>query len=101
MHMSLDELRNRTVIDAAGLAIGHVEAVFFDSRSWQVDAIRVSVRREMTEQIGAEKSIWRRATIDVPTEVIQSIGDAVLLHVRADELGDADAREEAASPPTP
>jgi hypothetical protein len=40
----------------------------------------------MTEQVGAAKSFLRKAMLDLPTTAVQSIGDAVLLRVRAEEL---------------
>jgi len=92
--ISCDDIRPRTVIDAAGLAIGEVDCVLLDPSSWHVDAIRVRLKREMTEQVGATKSLFRKATVDIPTAAIQSIGDAVLLRVKAEKLREAAHPEE-------
>ena len=98
--VSSDEIRDRTVIDAAGLAIGEVEAVLMDPVSWHVDALRVRLRREVTEQVGATKSFFRKATIDVPTTAVQSVGDAILLRVKGEELREASAPDEAGTEAT-
>lgn len=98
--ISANEIRQRTVIDAAGVAIGDVETVVMDPVSWHVDALRVRLRREMTEQVGATKSLFRKVTIDVPTTAVQSVGDAVLLHVTAAELREASPPEETGAPAT-
>jgi sporulation protein YlmC with PRC-barrel domain len=94
-----NEIRQRTVIDAAGLAIGEVEEVLVDASSWRVEALRVRLRREVTDQVGATKGFFRRATIDVSTTAIQSIGDAVLLSVGAEHLRDDPQPEETRASP--
>ena len=92
--ISCDDIRERAVIDAAGLAIGEVDSLLIDPASWHVDAIHVRLRREMTEQVGAARSFFRKSTIDISTTLVQSVGDAVLLHVKADELRDSSHAEE-------
>jgi sporulation protein YlmC with PRC-barrel domain len=77
------------VIDAGGLAIGRVDSLWLDPVSWQVKALRVALRREMTEEVGATRGFFRKATIDVPTDSVQSVGDAVLLRVKAHDLREA------------
>jgi sporulation protein YlmC with PRC-barrel domain len=84
--LSCEGLQERTVIDAAGLAIGHVDSMWLDPVSWRVKALRVTLRREMTEEVGATRGFFRKATVDVPTDSVQSVGDAVILRVRAHEL---------------
>jgi sporulation protein YlmC with PRC-barrel domain len=86
--ISCEDLRERTVIDAAGLAIGRVDSLLLDPASWKVKALRVSLRREVTEAVGAPRSFFRKATVDVPTESVQSVGDAVLLRLKAHDLRD-------------
>jgi len=84
--LSCDSLRERAVIDAAGVTIGHVDCVLLDPTSWQVKAVRVTLRREVTEEVGAVRSLFRKATIDVPTIAVQSVGDSVLLRLPAHDL---------------
>jgi len=99
--LSCDALRERTVIDAAGVAIGQVDSLLLDPTSWQVQAIRVSLRREMTEEVGAARSLFRKSTIDVPTAAVQSVGDAILLRLKAHDLRDGRPDGEKARPVAP
>lgn len=96
MHIALGELRQRAVVDAAGRVIGEVDEVAIDTSSWRVKSLRVKLRRAAGAAIGAEQSIFRAGHIDVPTTMIQSIDDAVVLRVDARELvpdgGDTDVR---------
>src|SRR4051794_29052238 len=41
---SCDSLRERAVIDAAGVTIGYVDCVLLDPTSWQIKAVRVTLR---------------------------------------------------------
>ena len=86
MHISLDSLMQRKVLDAAGHAIGEVEALLFDSTSWHVAIIRVLLRRDVAEQAGVHASVFKKAHIDIPTTMVQSVGDVVLLSVNVESL---------------
>jgi sporulation protein YlmC with PRC-barrel domain len=86
MNLTDVELRERTVIGADGNAIGQVAALVIDSDSWTVKAVRIKLRSNVAEQVGAEHSIFRASTIDVGTEHVQSVGDAVVLTISANGL---------------
>lgn len=81
-----EDLRGRTVIDAAARAIGEVEALFLDPETWRVDALRVRLRREVADQLGVPRGLLHGATIEVPTALVGAVGDAVSLRVPAAEL---------------
>lgn len=77
------------MIDAAGVAIGQLDCLLLDPASWQVKAVRVNLRREMTEEVGAARTLFRKATIDIPaTASVQSVGDAILPRLKAHDLRD-------------
>jgi sporulation protein YlmC with PRC-barrel domain len=82
-------LLQRVVIDAGGLVLGVVEDVLLDLAGWRVDALRVKLRREVADEVGVENPFFRRPSIDVPSHLVQSVGDAVILKVRADALHEA------------
>lgn len=84
--LSCNEIHQRTVIDASGTAIGEVDGIVMDPASWRVEALRVRLSREATEQVGAAKGLFRKAVIDISTTAIQSVGDTVLLRMRAEDL---------------
>lgn len=86
MHMEFGELRQRAVVDAAGRVVGDVDEVAIDTSSWRVKTLRVKLRRAAGAAIGAEQSIFRAGHIEVPSNMIQSVGDAVVLSIDAREL---------------
>jgi sporulation protein YlmC with PRC-barrel domain len=89
MAQPCSELFHLKVLDAGGLVLGEVETVLVDPATWKVSALRMKVRREMSDQVGVDRGLFGRPTIDVPCRLVQSVGDAVLLHTSAAHLLDA------------
>ena len=86
MRISDETLRGMTVIAADGQAVGEVTALFMDSADWQVDALKVRVRKEVAERLGAARSVFHAGSVEIPIGVVQSTSDAVILTVGVDEL---------------
>jgi sporulation protein YlmC with PRC-barrel domain len=86
MKYSDEELHGRVVLSGDGLAIGEITKLFIDPADWRVEAIQVKLRKEIAERVGASRSIFHAATIEIPAHLIQSVGDAVLLNVPIDNL---------------
>ncbi|WP_373046947.1 PRC-barrel domain-containing protein [Vulgatibacter sp.] len=87
MRLSDDDLHGRSVIAADGMAIGELSVFYFDSDTWQVQSCEVKLRKDAAERLGAERSMFRGpGTIEIPTRLIRSVGDAILLSVTIDEL---------------
>ena len=86
MKLSDDALRGRTVIASDGLAIGEVAVSIIDAADWRVDALQVRLRREVADRVGADRGVFHAATLAIPTGLVQSVGDAVVLSVGIDEL---------------
>jgi len=86
MRLSDENLRGRTVIAADGQAIGEVSALFLDSDAWRVESLRIKLRKDVADQLGATRGIFHAGTIEVPVRLVQSVGDAVILSVPAPEL---------------
>lgn len=86
MQVSDERLRGRTVIAADGQAIGEVAAMFIDTSNWTIVAIQIKLSKSAAEQVGAERSLLRAATLDLPVRLIQSVGDAIVLSVPTPEL---------------
>jgi sporulation protein YlmC with PRC-barrel domain len=86
MDMTDADLRDRTVIGADGNAIGQVAAIILDSETWSVKAVRIKLRANVAEQVGAGHSLFHASMIDVATAHVQSVGDAVVLSISADGL---------------
>lgn len=86
MRLSEENLRGRTVIASDGLAIGEIAVLFLDSEAWRVESFQVKLRREIADRLGADRSMFHAGTLEIPTSMIQSVGDAVVLSVAVDEL---------------
>lgn len=101
MRLSDDNLCGRTVICADGNAIGSVAELFITA-DWRVEAIRVELRNDIADRIGATRTLLHRGTLELPVGFIQSVGDAVVLTIAVDQLREAHrpsgAEAEAAQP---
>lgn len=86
MRLSDENLRGLTVIGADGRAIGDVAALFLDSDSWRVESLRVTLRKDIADQLGASRSMFRAGTVQIPVRLVQSVGDALVLSVPVDAL---------------
>ena len=86
MRLSDENLRGRTVIAADGQAIGEVSALFLDIEAWRVESLRVKLRKEVADQLGATRGVFHAGTLELPVRLVQSVGDAVVLSVPTTEL---------------
>ena len=86
MRLSDENLRGRTVIAADGQAIGEIAAMFLDSDTWQVEALQIKLRNNVADQLGATRGMFHAGTLEIPIRMVQSVGDAVVLSVSAQEL---------------
>jgi sporulation protein YlmC with PRC-barrel domain len=86
MRLSDENLRGRTVIAADGQAIGEVASLFLDSDAWRVESLQIKLRNEAADQLGAAHGMFHAGTLEIPTRMVQSVGDAVVLSVAANEL---------------
>lgn len=89
MRLSDNSLRGRSVISADGLAIGEIAFVFIDAEDWRVEALQVTLHKDIADRLGADRSFFHSGMLELPTRMVQSVGDAVLLTVRLDELRQA------------
>ena len=86
MRLSDGSLRGKTVIGADGHAVGDVAAVFLNSDTWSVESLRVKLRRDVADRIGASRTVFRGAEVEIPVGVVQSVSDAVVLSIPLDGL---------------
>jgi hypothetical protein len=63
-----------------------VAALLIDTTAWTITALQIKLQKTAAEQLGAERSILRAATLELPVRMVQSVGDAVLLSVPTLEL---------------
>lgn len=86
MRISEDELRGRTVIGSDGLAIGDVETIYLDTRSWEVTGIGTKLRKEVAKRLGYSSNPFKSAGLTIPTRMVQSVSDAIILSVPIGDL---------------
>jgi sporulation protein YlmC with PRC-barrel domain len=86
MRLSDESLRGRTVISADGNAIGSVVELFISSSDWRVESIRIELRKDIADRIGASRTLLHRGAIELPVSFIQSVGDAVVLSLDVEKL---------------
>lgn len=98
MLLSIEELRGRPVVTADGHVVGELASLSIDVAAWQIGTIRIKLRKEIADRLGAHRGVFRPATVDVSASQVQSVGDAVVLAVKASELG---APQAAAPTPEP
>ncbi len=89
MKIPVESLKGRTVIASDGLAIGEIDNLFLEGTDWRVSSVRVRLRREVADRLGAEHSMFRSGFLEIPIRMVQSVGDAVILSVPADALRQA------------
>ena len=86
MRLTDDNLHGRTVIASDGLAIGEITTLFLDSDAWRVESLQVKLHKDVADRLGADRSIFHAGILEIPTGMVQSVGDAVVLGVAIDEL---------------
>lgn len=89
MRLSAENLHGRTVITADGQAVGSIKSVFLDAVAWRVESISVELRKDVADRIGASRSMFHRGLIELPVQLVQSVGDAVVLTIAVDALREA------------
>ena len=86
MRLSDENLRGRTIISADGQVIGEITSLFLDSETLGVESLKVELRKDSADQIGATRTMFHAGSVEIPVRMIQSVGNTVVLSVPADEL---------------
>ncbi len=89
MRLSDKTLHDRTVISADGKAIGSITEIYIDTSDWRVESIRIELRKDIADRIGASRTIFHRGTLELPATFIQSVSDAIVLSLGVDQLREA------------
>ena len=100
MKIPVERLKGRTVITSDGLAIGEIDTLFLDGTAWRIASLRVRLRKEVADRLGAEHSLFRAGFVEIPIRMVQSAGDAVVLSVPEGALRQV-LPEEVEPEPTP
>ena len=76
-----DKLRGRPVVAADGQVIGELAAMVIDCDVWRVTALQVRLNKEVADEVGAGRNVFRAGELEIPVRLLQSTGDAVVLLV--------------------
>ncbi len=79
-------LKGKKVTGAKGYAVGEVEALDLEPDSWKVTSLRVSLTKDAATEIGLYKPFLSRAEVAVPTKIIDSVGNMVILKENIQDL---------------
>jgi sporulation protein YlmC with PRC-barrel domain len=85
MRLSDESLRNRTVIAADGKVVGEIILLFLDG-ALSVEALLVRLGNDVADRLGAERSVFRAGTLEIPRRLVQSVGDTIVLSAALDDL---------------
>jgi sporulation protein YlmC with PRC-barrel domain len=83
--VSLEKLSGMFVICAGGFDLGLINGVEMDTRTWQVTHLHVKLSKPASEDLGFKKR-FRSSTVCVPTALVATVGDNILLNKSIDEL---------------
>ena len=72
MRLSDATLHDRTVISADGKAIGSITELFISSTDWRVESIRIELRKDIADRIGANRTIFHRGTLELPVSFMRA-----------------------------
>lgn len=61
-------------------------ALFLDSDAWRVESPQIKLRKEIADQLGATRGMFHAGILELPVGMVQSVGDAIVLSVRAVSL---------------
>ncbi|WP_208723202.1 PRC-barrel domain containing protein [Corallococcus llansteffanensis] len=98
MRFSESIFQGRTVVAAGGQTLGTVETLSIDDASWRVESLQVKLNSETAEQLGKYWNYFHAGRIELPTRLVHSVSDTVLLSATVDELRQVLAAESAPAP---
>lgn len=85
-HLFEEAIRGRKVIAADGHLIGEISDLVVDPATWRVEAVQLKLNKAIADALGVHRGKFHAGTIELPVEMIQSVGDTVLLSVPATRL---------------
>lgn len=78
----------KRVISNNGREIGIIESLYFEpDANWRVSFLEVEVDKEAFQDMKLKKAVFKRRTVKLPTSLVGTVGDLVMLNTSEDELG--------------
>ena len=81
--MEYKKIEGKEVIGGLAHIIGKVSAIEVDTNTWKVTHICVDVDKNVVEDLGLKKPMIGSVKATIPIEMIDSIGDRILLKNRS------------------
>jgi len=81
-----NEFHKKEVVDKSVKYVGRVENIFFDPHDWSVTHLAVKLDREICKVYGLSKMFAK--TCYLPVEMVETVGDRLLLNVTIDVIID-------------
>lgn len=79
-------LKGKKVTVANGYVVGEVEELDLASDSWQVTNLQVSLTKSAAVELGLDKPFLRKVEITIPTKVVDSVGNMIILKENIQDL---------------
>jgi hypothetical protein len=88
MKLTDESFHGRVVLSGDGIVLGEIARLHIDPSpsGWRVCSFEVRLRKEIAELIGAARSLFHSATLEISSDLVRSIGDAVILSATVDTL---------------
>ncbi len=96
--MTTADLTGKNVMTQDGHRLGKVEALVVDTQSWQTQALKVELRREMLAEMNLKKRLFGSQTIEIGVEEVAGVSEAIILR---SPLGTLSYSGGEAAPPQP
>jgi sporulation protein YlmC with PRC-barrel domain len=81
-----ESIRGRKVIAADGQVIGEITDLAVDTGTWRVHSLRLKLDKAVADALAVHRGRFHAATIDLPVQIVQSVGDTIVLSVPTSSL---------------
>jgi sporulation protein YlmC with PRC-barrel domain len=83
--VEISQLNWKKVVTSDGVTIGELQGGDVD-KDWQVTRVHVGLNDAALKEFGLKKPFLGRVLICLPTDLVQSIGDTIILKKRLQDL---------------
>lgn len=86
--MSAGDLVNKRVVSNNGREIGITESLYLEPEAgWKITFVEVEVEKEAFRDMKLKKAAFKRREVKLPTSLIGTVGDLIMLNTSEEELG--------------
>ncbi len=79
-------LKGKKVVGVKGYIVGEVEEIDIEPDNWQVTALQVSLTKDAAQELGLSKTFLRKVIIAIPTKIVNSVGNTILINEAIEDL---------------